>query len=133
MKRYFWTFLAIALVVVASVVPVPETPMGDVPLFDKWVHFLMYGAIACAAWFDCYRHDDDRRFTFRTLCWTLLCPVLLGGVLELVQAYLTTTRSGEWLDFVADALGAVLAFPIGYFLLRPWAGTVARKLKMNIK
>ena len=127
MRQYFWTLLASTLVVVASVVPVPETPMGDVPLFDKWVHFVMYGGIACAAWFDSYRHDDDRRYTWHTFCWTVLMPVVLGGVLELVQRYLTTTRSGEWLDFVADALGVAMAFPVGYFLIRRWANW--RKVK----
>jgi VanZ family protein len=41
-----------------------------------------------------------------------LYAVLLGGLMELVQAYLTTCRSGDWIDFEADAIGAVLGVAI---------------------
>lgn len=41
--------------------------------------------------------------------WTVacLCPIVLGGVVELLQEYLTTYRGGDWLDFIADITGAV--------------------------
>jgi VanZ family protein len=34
--------------------------------------------------------------------------VLLGGVVEVAQASLTTYRSGDWLDLFADSAGAAL-------------------------
>ena len=53
MKRvfchYFWSILASATAFVLSVVPIPEVPeVEDVPLFDKWVHMLMYAGVALA-------------------------------------------------------------------------------------
>lgn len=36
--------------------------------------------------------------------------------MELMQAYCTTYRSGEWLDFLADSLGALIGFLIGCLL-----------------
>ena len=38
-----------------------------------------------------------------------LCPILLSGVIELLQAYATTHRGGEWWDFAANTAGVLLA------------------------
>lgn len=43
----------------------------------------------------------------------------MGGVIEILQAYCTGgRRSGEWLDFAADALGSTIALLIGILLVR---------------
>ena len=48
----------------------------------------------------------------------LLLPIVMGGVIELVQAYCTGgTRSGEWLDLAADSLGVLIGQPIGMLLV----------------
>jgi hypothetical protein len=41
---------------------------------------------------------------------------LLGGLIELLQAYCTTTRSGEWFDFWADSIGVLLGAGIGLLM-----------------
>ena len=46
----------------------------------------------------------------------IVLPSCLGGILELVQAYLTTCRSGEWLDVIADTIGAVIG-TVGCFII----------------
>ena len=108
----FWSVLATVLIFVASTVPVPETDLDGVPLIDKWVHFIMYAGLACAVWFDIYRHRYSRHVGLQELLWTVAFPIIFGGSIELVQRYLTTCRSGEWLDFLADTIG-VIAIPIG--------------------
>ena len=121
-SKYFWSILASVTAFVLSVVPIPEVPqVEDVPLFDKWVHMLMYAGVALAVWFDIYRNREDKKLTFSVFFWTVLFPILIGGGLELWQAYLTTCRSGEWLDFYADTIGALIALPIGLWLIRPHA------------
>jgi len=37
----------------------------------------------------------------------------MGGLIEIVQGTCTETRSGEFLDFIADAVGCTLAIAIG--------------------
>ena len=111
-KRYFWSILISAIVIIISIIPIPEVPqLEGVPLMDKWVHFLMYGAVACCVWYDYYRNRKDKKITKNSVFWTLAYPILLGGLLELWQNYLTTCRSGEWLDLFADSIGTFLAFP----------------------
>ncbi len=101
------------LIAVASLVPVPEMPrLGDVPFFDKWVHFVMYGTLALAAWFDLCR--SRRALTLGRVFWlAIVLPVVWGGLMELGQAYLTTCRSGDWLDFAANSFGVLIALPLG--------------------
>lgn len=119
-KAFFWTSLTSLGVFILSVMPIPEVePLEDVPLIDKWVHFVMYGAVAMAVWHDrCHRKPapSSPRPDRATLLLATLYPAALGGLMELVQAYLTTYRSGDWLDFVADCVGVALAFPLGYVL-----------------
>ncbi len=113
LRCYFWSLLATLCIVVVSVIPVPEIKdLGDVPLIDKWVHFVMYGGLSCAVWFDICRHRLKVGF-WAVVCMTFLYPIFIGGAMELVQAHLTTCRSGDWLDFVANTVGVVIAVPIG--------------------
>lgn len=128
-KQYFWSFLAVTVAILLCVLPFPVFPkMNKVPLMDKWVHFVMFGGVACAVWLDKARLEK-RTSQARVASGTALLacffpavvlPVLLGGVLELVQAYVTTYRSGDWFDFLADSIGVLLAIPLGLYVIRPF-------------
>ncbi len=68
----------------------------------------MYGALSSVVWWDYLR-------SHKTVEWkvaftvAVALPIVLSGLLELAQAYLTTCRSGEWLDFAANSVGVALA------------------------
>lgn len=50
--------------------------------------------------------------------WAWLAPIMMSGVLELLQEYCTGGhRSGEWLDFAANSTGVSLAGIIGLLIL----------------
>ena len=40
----------------------------------------------------------------------------MSGLQELLQKYCTTTRQGEWLDFLANSTGVTLAVGIGLLI-----------------
>lgn len=112
MKQYIFTTITTVGIVVLSTMPIPENPpLGDVPLIDKWVHMVMYAGLVFLMWVD-HVVRSKRRYTWMVRCIMALYAVLLGGLMELVQAYLTTCRSGDWIDFEADAIGAVLGVAI---------------------
>lgn len=118
LKRHFWTLVASVAIIIASLIPIPEIkPLEDIPLMDKWTHFVMYGGLACAAWFDIH-HSKKQVPTTGKLLLAIAYPILLGGLMELAQAYLTTCRNGDWLDFIANTIGAVIAIPIGAVIKR---------------
>ena len=86
----------------------PDMNVGvEVPLADKWTHMVMYGALTLAIWFD-YRRSHKHWNTAKLVLLAFLAPIAMGGILELIQAHLTTCRSGEWMDFAANTIGVCL-------------------------
>lgn len=117
-KKYPISDCLIALIWFLSLVPVfPETPLDDVKFIDKWVHVAMYGVTFTVLWIEyaCkHRTYDYEKLFF----WAWLAPVLMSGLLELIQEYCTGGhRSGEWLDFAANSTGVTLAGLIGLIIL----------------
>lgn len=111
--KYRLTILLTVVITILCTIPVPEVPeLDDVPFFDKWVHFVMFGALAVTMYID--RRLARQGTTPLFILSAFLFPSLWGGLMELVQAYLTTCRSGEWLDFYADTFGALLGTIISY-------------------
>lgn len=108
LNKYLYTEIVTVAIVVLCTIPVPEqAPMSDVPLIDKWVHMVMYGGFVFVMWMD-YVVRSMQRFSWVARVAMLLYAAALGGAMELVQAYLTTCRSGDWVDFEADVVGALL-------------------------
>ena len=116
-RRYPLSVVFIFIVWVLSLMPFfPETGLEGVPFIDKWTHFLMYGSTCTVIWWEyvCQhqKYDAKRLFT-----WAWLMPIIMSGVLELLQEYATTTRRGEWLDFMANSTGVTIGAAIGILLV----------------
>ncbi len=122
-RHFPFTYLCLALILVLSFFTPPKTPLDQVAFIDKWTHLAMYGGTVGVFMVECWwmSRRTGLRLSGRSLVVCgLLCPVVLGGLIELAQAYCTGgRRSGDWLDWLADAIGVVLAYVIGrYVLLR---------------
>ena len=119
LRRYPVSLLLAVTIVLLSVLPLSDMKVGvQVPLADKWTHMVMYAALTIAIWFD-YKRAHERCNAWRLLLFAFLAPIAMGGVLELVQAYLTTYRSGEWLDFVANTIGVCIGTVCGLLMRSP--------------
>ena len=123
-RKYPFSTLCLALIVVLSFTPFfPETPLDNVKFIDKWTHLVMYGGTCSVIWWEHLRlcKKETRRPNLRALFWfALVGMIILGGLVELGQAYCTTTRSGEWLDFYADTVGVLLGNILGLIMNRVW-------------
>lgn len=116
-RRYPLSCALIAAIWVACMVPVPETPLKDVSFFDKWVHISMYFVLVGIIWWEYNRQHKTKTNPRRLLLGGWLAPLLMGGLIELAQAFCTGgNRSGDWLDFAANASGSTLAAVIGSLL-----------------
>ncbi len=112
-RKYPLTLLCIALIWYLCVFfDMPETGLEDVPFIDKWTHFAMYGGTVSVMWAEYLRHHQKLN-TARLVIFAFFAPILMSGVIELVQAYCTTNRQGEWLDLAANSTGVVLGNAIG--------------------
>lgn len=117
-RRYPISFLLALAIVLLSLLPIPDVRMPvKVPLVDKWTHMVMYGVLTLVIWLEYIRAHRQMR-GLRLLLLAFLAPIAMGGALELMQAYLTTCRSGEWLDFVANSIGAVVGAGCGLLASR---------------
>ena len=117
-KNYPLSSLLIVAIWVVCLIPVPETPLNDVNLIDKWTHFVMYGSLTTVIWFEYIRwKKKNKTFQWKALLiGGLLCPIIMGGLIELAQRFLTTCRSGELADFYCNSLGVMLGCLIGLIL-----------------
>jgi VanZ family protein len=98
----------------------PETPFDQVEFIDKWTHLVMYGGTCSVIWWEYLRKhqilDGEKIFFY---AW--LCPVLMSGLLELLQEYCTFGhRNGDWLDFAANTMGVTLGALIGLLMYQLW-------------
>jgi len=101
--------------------PVPETPLNNLTLFDKWMHISMYAVLCLVMWAEYLRRHQKLNKT-RLFIGAFLAPLLMGGLIELAQANCTGgNRSGDWLDFVANSIGVVMGNLIGMLLARCFA------------
>lgn len=115
MKNYPFTTILVLVVWYLSLFTPPRTSLDEISFIDKWAHIGMYGMLTGFLWLEYIR--AHRRMPCRSEAFALwLCPALMGGIIELVQEYCTQHRSGDWLDFAANALGAALGAAAGYGL-----------------
>lgn len=117
-KNYPLSLLLIAVIWVLCLFTPPHTGLEHVRYIDKWTHLVMYGGFCSVVWFE-YLRRHRCIFWHRILLLAVLAPILMSGLIELVQAYCTTNRSGEWLDFAANSVGVLLGTLLGYGVLRP--------------
>lgn len=111
--KYWMTILTALLIAVLSLMPAQEFPQVEVPFADKWTHCVMYGFMTMVMLFE----HGGKQFRLVRTNWSIHIIIILiasfwGGLMELLQALCTTTRSGEFMDFVANALGAVIVIII---------------------
>ena len=118
-KKYPLSMLCIALIWIFSLTPIfPETPFDQVDFVDKYTHFIMYGGTCGVIWWEYLRSHQKANFE-KLFFYAWLCPILMSGLLELLQAYCTFGhRSGDWLDLAANAVGATIGNAIGLLFYR---------------
>lgn len=116
-RKYPLSLLIIATILFLSLFNPPKTKLDDVSNIDKIAHVCMYGGLELVIWIEYLRHHSNLNW-LRILLLGIIAPILLGGLLELAQMYLTQQRSGEWADFIADSIGILIGAVIGYFAIQ---------------
>ena len=87
---------------------------------DKVVHFLMYAvfAFACVWGYRKQYASRDTAYKKRALLLALAVSVAYGGLTELLQEHFVPLRTGDWFDFLADSIGAMVGVVVFYLFFR---------------
>lgn len=124
LRRYPLSCYLIIGIWIACFMNVPDTPLSNISLIDKWTHFAMYGLTTMVIGLEILKSHRPKQDGLwqqlrQQLVYTWLLPILMSGLIEILQANCTGgRRSGEWLDFVANAIGATIGATIGILVAR---------------
>lgn len=118
-RKYPLSLLIILAVVYLSFFKPPSVAAVRIPHIDKVVHMCMYLGMSGMLWLEFLRaHRRSAAPLWHAWIGAFVCPVLFSGAVELLQEYCTTYRGGDWMDFLANTAGALLASLVGCFVLR---------------
>jgi hypothetical protein len=112
-KKYPLAIVIIAIIFYLSFFTPPKTELSEISNIDKFVHLAMYGGLCIIIWFEYLRCHSSLNW-IRITIGAIIGPICMSGAIELIQAYLTTNRSGEWMDFASNITGVILATLAGY-------------------
>lgn len=84
----------------------------EIPFLDKIVHFGMYFLLMSVVIFE---HRKSIRRS-RDLLLLAVFPLIYGIIIEILQMSLTTTRSGDAFDALADAAGVAVSASLFWIL-----------------
>jgi len=108
--QYWESLIIIAGILYLSFAP-PSTFNG-VPSFtyeDKLVHLLLYSGLTFILIFDF--HKRNKHINIKSLPFLFICiitPILLGGLVEILQPIYFAPRTAEWFDWFSDIAGTLL-------------------------
>lgn len=119
LRKYPLTAVCVAAIWYLSFFTPPHTELDNVRFVDKWAHVLMYGGTCAVFWAEHLLRGRRTAVTRAAVAAGWLAPLLMGGAIELLQAYCTGgRRSGDWLDLCANAVGISLALGAAFLLAR---------------
>lgn len=112
------TTLCVALIWYLCLFRPPHISMLDgICGFDKVVHSCMYLGTCSIFWLESARCQRPKRMSQKLLLG-VVAPIVMSGIIELAQEYLTTYRSGEWADLAANSVGVIVALGISPLIKR---------------
>lgn len=108
---------------IMSLTPGDKLPDALVSLNDKMLHGGIYFFSALLIYLAFIRYDFNNKPSKGALWFIVIICAVFGGLIEVAQYYLIPNRKGDWADFLANTIGAVLCVLImrvlhHYFSLR---------------
>ena len=116
LKKYLLSILFILLIFILCFInaePLPAPPIID---FDKIVHTILFLGLSGVLFFDNTGYLRFPISKIKIFLSSFILPVATGGLVEILQAFVTKTRSGDLFDFLFDVLGALLGWGIALLI-----------------
>lgn len=102
------------LILVLCLTPGDQLPEVGIINVDKAVHAGMFGALTWLYAKGFFAQTAIPFLSSHALINAFWVATSFGGLVETLQAHLDINRSGDWLDFLFDVLGAALISGLMY-------------------
>ena len=119
LKKYWLSTFVILVIFILCLIDTEPFPAPPVVDFDKLVHVLMFLGLSGVIFFDSTGYLRFPISKIRIFSGSFVLPVFLGGLIEILQENFTKTRTGDWLDFLYDVVGAAFGWGI-VLLINHW-------------
>ena len=117
--KYFVPVLIwLLLITIISGYPGNYVPKIPVWQFDKLVHSVIYFVLSICLIYAYYLQYSKPKTRLKTQVVIILFGIFYGGFMEIMQHYIFINRSGNWYDFIANAIGAILGVFIYPFVIK---------------
>jgi VanZ family protein len=122
-KIFFWTALTWSVIILVScLIKSDEIPQVSIQNLDKVVHAFFY-FVFTSLWFLYFKKHINSSNNFKPLAISFAFSVFFGIGIELLQAFITTTRKADVFDVFANVTGTTLAV-IAIILLNKYNGII---------
>ncbi len=115
---FFWIALCWTGVVgFFCLTPSNDIPIVNIPNLDKLVHAFFH-FVFTILWFLFFKNQVKKKNQLKLLVVAALFSIVFGIGIEILQDKLTTTRSGDFFDVLANLMGTTIAFVLVLFAKR---------------
>lgn len=105
-------------ILILSGYPGDKVPSAPFFGFDKVVHVSIYLILSILMLFGLLFSETIKKVTLKLQVVVSFSGILFGGLMEICQHYIFINRSGNWYDFIANAIGALLGVILYPHLLK---------------
>lgn len=119
-KTYLPAIIWLLVITVLSGYPGNHVPKIPVWQFDKLVHTVIYFVLSVTLIYAFQKQYNQVSKRIIISISIILFGIFYGGFMEIMQHYIFINRSGNWYDFIANGVGAILGvfiFPLVMKLL----------------
>jgi hypothetical protein len=107
--KYGFAFGWAAFILVATIIntqTLEKLSLESLFAYDKPIHMVLFGV---QAWlFIRARQSTAYRYNNVVVLWSCIASSLYGLLTEILQGWLTTSRTFDYYDFLADSIGCLI-------------------------
>lgn len=99
---YWKSILVLSAIAYLSLLREPTISLPYVIGMDKWIHAIMYLVLTLTLLWDSQQRPK--------LWWIVgVFSAIFGGFIEVLQEQFFYPRTGDWMDWLADCIGVIVA------------------------
>ena len=99
---YWKSILVLSAIAYLSLLREPSISLPYVIGLDKWIHAIMYLVLTLTLLWDSQQRPK--------LWWIVgVFSAIFGGFIEVLQEQFFYPRTGDWMDWLADCIGVIVA------------------------